>query len=41
MRRIVGYSAHGVLCATSSSTPAASPYQTLELLWLGGSFSHL
>jgi hypothetical protein len=36
-----GYSTHGVLCAMSSSTPAASPFQTLELFWLGGSFSHL
>jgi hypothetical protein len=36
-RRFVGYSTHGVLCATSSSTPAAPPHQALELLWLWSS----
>jgi hypothetical protein len=40
-RSSVGYPTHGVLSATSSSTPVAPPHQALELLWLGRSYSRL
>jgi hypothetical protein len=36
-----GYSTHGVFPATSSSTPAASSFQTVDIFWLGRSFSSI
>jgi hypothetical protein len=34
-----GYPTHGVLSATSSSTSPASPFQTMDIFWLGRFFS--